>query len=746
MIMTGWDRTYMAPRAIRGEVPVNSTAWDLLRLSDDTPAGVWAGATLDSLLATAEAQIADALGCTDCQDTGFYGVADPEDPDMLTGLIRRVGAGAYQGLQTCGAWDEWDPKGAPLEVLSLDLAGDLAAAITGGACGLVRRHLMPRAFLPPCPVLSAAPLRDALTSLVSPQPPGNTETSDNDWITYAVVDELDPGAVLDLVRIRAAGAPELERWDETSWTPDSGLLAEGGLPTVRLSEAQLADVQEQLNPNAIVAGVPGIGRPGDAERLRRYWTTGKGGAKIRWTAPGSGDFNRCYRQLKKYMGLRAKGYCAKLHRRATGVWPGDHRNTGRPLRSSLSPEESLLASIRTGQWGRTKERNPGMPLEMEMLSDGIYYEGDEENAGLIKALTAGAFPVAPPDAWYDNPNLTSKTPMVVEDSGRVYGHIATWDVTHIGIASPTPAPHSASGYQYFLTGSLKTESGKQVNVGQLTCAGGHADVNGNVQAAVAHYDDTGSAVADVTCGEDEYGIWVAGGMRPSATPEQVRVFLASPPSGDWRPVNGHLELVACCSVNVPGFMNVRPTARVAGGAVLALVAAGTRELTEIRQAMLAAPAVLSRLTAVEEKVQELGTPVTAEPVAEPVVAAPEAAAAVVETPPTTPVVEPESVVAEIPETPAPVEPELPTLTPDQAARAEHISRVRGEVAALRKEQLRARMGVTAAGGPPDVAALKSAIKEAGPFPSAATKKKLSGAALGLKRPDLIPTAWKKATA
>lgn len=66
-------------------------------------------------------------------------------------------------------------------------------------------------------------------------------------------------------------------------------------------------------------------RPGgSAETLRRYWTTGEGGRKIRWGT--SGDFTRCVRHLRRYLGPRARGYCANLHRRMTGVWPGDRRN------------------------------------------------------------------------------------------------------------------------------------------------------------------------------------------------------------------------------------------------------------------------------------------------------------------------------------------------------------------------------------------------------------------------------------
>lgn len=61
---------------------------------------------------------------------------------------------------------------------------------------------------------------------------------------------------------------------------------------------------------------------GDAEQLRRYWLHGEGAVKIRWGTPG--DFDRCVRHLGKYMPGRAEGYCANLHHRATGMWPGEH--------------------------------------------------------------------------------------------------------------------------------------------------------------------------------------------------------------------------------------------------------------------------------------------------------------------------------------------------------------------------------------------------------------------------------------
>lgn len=70
----------------------------------------------------------------------------------------------------------------------------------------------------------------------------------------------------------------------------------------------------------MAAGRETPGTAADTERLKRYWTDGPGGAKIRWGVPG--DFDRCVAEVTKYMPANAKGYCANLHRRATGANPG----------------------------------------------------------------------------------------------------------------------------------------------------------------------------------------------------------------------------------------------------------------------------------------------------------------------------------------------------------------------------------------------------------------------------------------
>jgi hypothetical protein len=216
-------------------------------------------------------------------------------------------------------------------------------------------------------------------------------------------------------------------------------------------------------------------------------------------------------------------------------------------------------------------------------TDGIYVdEMEPQDASSLVAcgMVASSIPVAPPADWFDNPKLDKATPLTVDDDGRVYGHIAAWHVDHIGLPYGTKPPRSRSKYAYFHTGVVRTENGSDVPVGQLTLAGGHASLEASAAEAVKHYDDTASAVADVHAGEDQFGIWVAGSLRPGTGPEQIRTLRASAPSGDWRPIRGSLELVAVCQVNVPGFPIAR--ARVASGAVVALVAAGASVLAKLK--------------------------------------------------------------------------------------------------------------------------------------------------------------------
>ena len=596
----------------------------------------------------------------------------------------------------------------------------------------------------------------------------------------ALVSPDDKSAVMDVVAIVPESgdgtSPVVYAREGKAWIRNDQILLDLKSsvppPVVELDDKEvLNDVLKQADAAAVQASgydfsifwektvepllaAGGLDRNrGGAEKLRRYWTRGKGAAKIRWGTPG--DWTRCVRQLSKYMGPRAKGYCQLRHKEATGVYTGDKRNPGRRKarkaslfaseqlfnetvleKSRLSalaadarqkvglvasastqsgsnffipmivPEEvesgdgrkfkkgsisvrdlpvPLLWQIKTGSghdgsvvvgridyveriegglgnaygvfdsgpYGREAERLVrhgflrGVSVDLDQFEakedkkpkeemsedddgdfigkdkltinkarimaativakpafqecsielqnegdqednltpeDGVYEESMEDFADLEPIMASGflksPIPLTPPADWFKQPQLGKPTPLTVDDDGRIYGHIAAWNVNHIGLPRATKPPRSRSKYAYFHTGVLRTQEGNDVPVGQLTLAGGHAPLNADAASAAKHYDDTASAVADIHVGEDEYGIWCAGSLRPDLDEMQIRALRASAPSGDWRPINGSLELVAICQVNVPGF----PTARamIASGKVLALVAAGASYMAAMK--------------------------------------------------------------------------------------------------------------------------------------------------------------------
>lgn len=628
------------------------------------------------------------------------------------------------------------------------------------------------------------------------------ETSDVEPMYFALVSPDDPRAVMDLVCIVPAASNSTspmtfkrvdKKWEKdpqiladlTSATPPPVVALTGEVYKDTLAQVDglvasgiygrnakiIADLHSAKIDPLVAVGEGGLDRNrGKAEKLRRYWLYGRGAAKIRWNTPG--DWTRCYRQLSKYMGPRAKGYCSLRHKEATGVWPGSKFNVGkRNVRGSglndyeIAEYEAVVAALisrakiadakarvtlasassehcgspfsiplvipegvetgdgrifkrgaitvrelplpllwqiktsdghdgsvvvgridsmertddgignargvfDTGPYGREVERmvrngfirgvsadldrfeaseedpnetadaktdiedlkedlkeeikksekiggtkikvdkarvmavtivpkpafeeckiyieedaNSSQQQEEEMkpMADGIYVDqvDDLEAAALVACgMVASSIPVVPPATWFADPKLSKPTPLTVDDNGRVFGHIAAWHVDHIGMSYGTKPPRSRSKYAYFHTGVLRADDGNDYPVGQLTLAGGHASLEASAVEAARHYDDTGSAIADVHAGEDAHGIWVAGALRPNAAPEQIRALRASAPSGDWRPIKGSLELVAVCQVNVPGFPIAR--ARVASGQVYALVAAGAMTLAKLK--------------------------------------------------------------------------------------------------------------------------------------------------------------------
>lgn len=228
-------------------------------------------------------------------------------------------------------------------------------------------------------------------------------------------------------------------------------------------------------------------------------------------------------------------------------------------KQGLVPEEDLRA---TYEHLATHLRDAGL-IPMPLQANGV---------------TAGALPEVnerkPPAEWFTNPGLTVPVGITVTDQGRVYGHAAQWGECHVGFDDICVTPPFEDMHSHFLTGEVICADNSRVAVGQITIGTGHAPLSYRATRAVEHYDNTGTVVADVTVGNDDVGIWVAGAVRPHAAASRVHDLRASGRvSGDWRRIGGELRLVGLLAVNVAGFP-LKTRARVASGAPQSLVAAG----------------------------------------------------------------------------------------------------------------------------------------------------------------------------
>lgn len=185
----------------------------------------------------------------------------------------------------------------------------------------------------------------------------------------------------------------------------------------------------------------------------------------------------------------------------------------------------------------------------------------EAEPGRQMALVASGAPLKPPAAWFEDPHFDGPTGLRVEDSGRVYGHLAIWDVCHTGIGNSCVTPYkSRADYRYFKTGYVVTDDGTELAIGKITLGGGHASLEYGYIPALEHYDEAGSCVAVVNVGEDDFGIWVAGSLASEIPEGTVAQLRACPLSGDWRRIEGNLELIAALAVVTPGYPVVRASA------------------------------------------------------------------------------------------------------------------------------------------------------------------------------------------
>ena len=123
---------------------------------------------------------------------------------------------------------------------------------------------------------------------------------------------------------------------------------------------------------------------------------------------------------------------------------------------------------------------------------------DVRVAALVASVSA---PTLPEIAAFALPALDGPTPITWDwETGRVFGHIATWRTCHVGYSDVcvTP-PHAESGYSWFNRYAVETREGETVWAGRLTLGGRHAALSLSASSAMAAYDDKTTA-ADVVAG------------------------------------------------------------------------------------------------------------------------------------------------------------------------------------------------------------------------------------------------------
>lgn len=218
-----------------------------------------------------------------------------------------------------------------------------------------------------------------------------------------------------------------------------------------------------------------------------------------------------------------------------------------------------------------------------------------EDAQALRSLSAAAVVMNPPMAWFLDPKLREPTPFSVDDNGRVFGHLATWNTCHTSFMGQCITPPRESELAYFTTGELVTREGQRVPVGKLTFGTNHAPGTFGHRPAVEHYEHTGYVAADVAAGVDKIGIWVAGAARPDLNTGQLRALRAAAPSGDWRRIGGKLRLVGALMVNVPGYPVPRTRTYIHDGVQTALVASGVLTEAPFKPQVPNAAAVVERI-------------------------------------------------------------------------------------------------------------------------------------------------------
>lgn len=451
----------------------------------------------------------EPIGGTDLEDlppVKWFGVITSEG--IYTGDRRKFSAGAIR----------MQKLPMPLRWARSDVGGHDGAVVVGNIEGVRRYQGQIRAWGTFADG-SLTPEVDEIQGLMATQMMRGISIDGDDILDSQFAVEIDADGnlfeVYTSARLRSSTLVAIPAYDEAEvflGDPPEAWLLEGEEVLVQQNDPETVEVSlEDLD--ALVADVSRV-----PEQLAEYWTAGEGAVKL---GPMEGWFGRCRSQLSNYVSpSQLSGTCANLFHRRWGKWPGQE-SAGATLTAATLVDPSTLT-----------------------VADFEPWEGHE-----------------------NGPGPGGVTPVTITEDGHVYGTIAPWKACHTGYSDVcVPPPKSNTNYGYFHTGGVRLADGSVLAVGKLTSTAGHANRHAGARAAMAHYDDTTTGAAIVRAFENRVGVQMRGVILSTATEEQIADLLASPLSGDWRPVREGMEMIAAHCVNNPGFAVMREELTLAASA------------------------------------------------------------------------------------------------------------------------------------------------------------------------------------
>jgi hypothetical protein len=191
---------------------------------------------------------------------------------------------------------------------------------------------------------------------------------------------------------------------------------------------------------------------------------------------------------------------------------------------------------------------------LELVAQEVTEEEAAEEAQRAAALIASVGTAArPPVGAFALPELDRPTPITYDtETGRVFGHIATWSTCHVGYSDVcvTAPRDDTEAFTWFNRFPVETEDGGTIWAGRITVGGRHPGLNLTASATMAQYDGK-TVAADVRAYADAHGIAVAGHLRPGLDAATLAVLGRRKVSGDWRETPAGLSLVEVLALS-PG--------------------------------------------------------------------------------------------------------------------------------------------------------------------------------------------------